>query len=63
MFWRKRAIEAARQWILARFEKSDGLGAIFPPVVFSTVALKALGYADDRARDRRVSRSIATPDD
>jgi squalene-hopene/tetraprenyl-beta-curcumene cyclase len=47
MFWRKRAIEAARNWILARFEKSDGLGAIFPPVVFSTVALKALGYADD----------------
>ena len=47
MFWRKRAIEAARDWILARFQKSDGLGAIFPPVVFSTVALKALGYADD----------------
>ena len=33
--------------MLARFQKSDGLGAIFPPVVFSTVALKALGYADD----------------
>ena len=46
MFWRKRAIEAAKNWMLARFQKSDGLGAIFPPVVFSTVALKALGYAD-----------------
>ncbi|MEI8374345.1 MAG: terpene cyclase/mutase family protein [Planctomycetota bacterium] len=47
MFWRKRAIEAAKNWMLARFRESDGLGAIFPPIVFSTVALKALGYADD----------------
>jgi squalene-hopene/tetraprenyl-beta-curcumene cyclase len=46
MLWRRRAIEAAKQWMLARFQKSDGLGAIFPPVVFSTLALKALGYAD-----------------
>ncbi len=46
MPWRKRAIEAAKDWMLARFQKSDGLGAIFPPVVFSLVALKALGYAD-----------------
>ena len=46
MPWRKKAIEAARQWILARFQKSDGLGAIFPPVIFSVVALKALGYDD-----------------
>jgi squalene-hopene/tetraprenyl-beta-curcumene cyclase len=47
MFWRKRAVEAARSWMLARFQKSDGLGAIFPPVVFSVVALKALGFVDD----------------
>ena len=47
MFQRKRAIEAAKNWMLSRFQKSDGLGAIFPPVVFSTVALKALGYADN----------------
>ena len=46
MFWRTRAIEAAKNWMVARFQKSDGLGAIFPPVVFSLVALKALGYTD-----------------
>ncbi len=46
MFWRKRAIEAAKDWMVARFQKSDGLGAIFPPVVFSLAALKALGYTD-----------------
>ena len=47
MFARKWAIQAAENWMLTRFQKSDGLGAIFPPVVFSIVALKALGYADD----------------
>jgi squalene-hopene/tetraprenyl-beta-curcumene cyclase len=47
MFMRRRSVEAAKQWMLDRFEKSDGLGAIFPPVVFSIVALTALGYADD----------------
>ena len=46
MPWRKKAVQAARQWILDRFHKSDGLGAIFPPVIFSVVALKALGYDD-----------------
>ena len=61
MFWRKRAIEAAKNWMLARFQKSDGLGAIFPPVVFSTVALKALGYADRQPGGRRVLAAIGTP--
>jgi squalene-hopene/tetraprenyl-beta-curcumene cyclase len=44
---RKRALEAARQWMLERFEGSDGLGAIFPPMIWSIVALRCLGYADD----------------
>ncbi len=44
---RRRAIRKAQRWMLERFERSDGLGAIFPPIVFSLVALRALGYADD----------------
>lgn len=44
---RSRAIRAAEEWMLARFERSDGLGAIYPPIVWSIVALKSLGYADD----------------
>ncbi len=31
MFWRKRAIEAARNWMVARFHKSDGLARSFRP--------------------------------
>jgi squalene-hopene/tetraprenyl-beta-curcumene cyclase len=44
---RRRAIRAAQTWMLDRFERSDGLGAIFPPIVFSLAALRALGYPDD----------------
>jgi len=43
---RRRAIRAATRWMLDRFQRSDGLGAIFPPIVFSLVALRALGYDD-----------------
>jgi squalene-hopene/tetraprenyl-beta-curcumene cyclase len=43
---RRRALAAARDWMLDRFEHSDGLGAIYPPIVFSLVALKCLGHDD-----------------
>ncbi|MCZ6508532.1 MAG: squalene--hopene cyclase, partial [Acidobacteria bacterium] len=45
---RRRALERARDWTLERLDKSDGLGAIFPPIVNSIYALRALGLeADD----------------
>ena len=55
---RRRALRAAEQWMLARFERSDGLGAIFPPIVFSLVALRALGYEDDRPEVRYCLRQL-----
>ncbi|MCH7988329.1 MAG: squalene--hopene cyclase, partial [Planctomycetes bacterium] len=45
--FRKLAVRRATDWILQRFENSDGLGAIFPPIVWSVIALKCLGYDDD----------------
>ena len=45
--WRKRGVEAAENWMIQRFVASDGLGAIFPSIVWSIVALKSLGYRDD----------------
>ncbi|MCA9090521.1 MAG: squalene--hopene cyclase [Planctomycetaceae bacterium] len=45
--FRRRAIELAANWMTERFEKSDGLGAIFPPIIWSIVALKCLGHGDD----------------
>lgn len=44
---REKAIRGAAKWMIERFEGSDGLGAIFPPMVWSVIALKCLGYADD----------------
>jgi squalene-hopene/tetraprenyl-beta-curcumene cyclase len=44
---RRRAVVACRRWMLDRFDGSDGLGAIFPPIVWSIVALKAMGLEDD----------------
>ncbi len=43
---RRRALQAAEKWIVERFAGSDGLGAIFPPMIFSVIALKLRGYAD-----------------
>jgi len=44
---RRRAVRLAEEWMVKRFEGSDGLGAIFPPIVWSIVALRCLGYGDD----------------
>jgi len=41
------ALKQAEKWMLERFEKSDGLGAIFPSVMNSVIALRCLGYSVD----------------
>ena len=45
--FRKRAMQLCENWILQRLEKSDGLGAIFPPIVWTLIGLRCLGYKDD----------------
>lgn len=40
----RRALERCEQWILERLEDSDGLGAIFPPIINTLIALRCLGY-------------------
>jgi len=44
---RRRAIEKATSWMLERLRHSDGLGAIYPPMMYSVMALDVLGYAKD----------------
>ncbi len=46
---RRRAVMACRTWMLKRFRGSDGLGAIFPPIIWSIVALRAMGCDDNSA--------------
>jgi squalene-hopene/tetraprenyl-beta-curcumene cyclase len=45
--FRRRALARAEAWILERLEDSDGLGAIFPPIVNTIFALCCLGYDPD----------------
>lgn len=45
--WRRKAIRRCEEWMLARFQKSGGLGAIFPPIVNALMAMRCLGYPDD----------------
>lgn len=46
--FRSRALKKAEEWLLERIgEGSDGLGAIFPAMMYAIIALKALGYSDD----------------
>jgi squalene-hopene/tetraprenyl-beta-curcumene cyclase len=45
--WRRPAVEAAYRWMLEHLEGSDGLGAIFPPMIYTVIVLKAMGHADD----------------
>src|ERR1051325_2362063 len=41
------ALKKAEQWMLARFEMSDGLGAIYPAMLNAIIALRCLGYSLD----------------
>lgn len=56
--FRKFALKRAEQWMLERFEGSDGLAAIFPAMLNSVIALKALGYPDDHPQLLRAEREL-----
>ncbi|PYQ53827.1 MAG: squalene--hopene cyclase [Acidobacteria bacterium] len=46
--FRHRALKKATQWVVDHLDKSDGLGAIFPPIINTVFAFRALGRpADD----------------
>ena len=46
--FRNRALRKAEEWLVERVGAgSDGLGAIFPAMMYAIVALKALGYTDE----------------
>jgi len=44
---REVALRRAERWILTRLGGSDGLGAIFPGIVNTIIALRCLGYSED----------------
>ena len=44
---RQKAIQKAKDWMIERLGHSEGLGAIYPPMMYSVMALDVLGYAAD----------------
>ena len=53
---RKVALRRAERWMLDHFERSDGLGAIYPAMLNAIVALRWLGYSAD---DPQVIRAMS----
>src|SRR5487761_1884204 len=49
------ALKKAEKWMLQRMEMSDGLGAIYPGILNSIIALRCLGYSFD---DPQVIRAL-----
>jgi squalene-hopene/tetraprenyl-beta-curcumene cyclase len=52
---RSLALKRAKKWMLEHFEMSDGLGAIFPSMMNSVIAMRCLGYSVD---DPQVIRAM-----
>jgi squalene-hopene/tetraprenyl-beta-curcumene cyclase len=44
---RKHAMAAAKAWMIERLDHSDGLGAIYPPMMYAVMALDALGFSEN----------------
>lgn len=60
------ATARCKKWMLDRFVDSDGLGAIFPPIVWSRIVLNALGYSEDSTEVRYCDEQLEMlirPDD
>jgi len=45
--FRKLAVRRAVAWMRERYANSDGLGAIFPPMVYNAIVLRCLGVPDN----------------
>jgi squalene-hopene/tetraprenyl-beta-curcumene cyclase len=43
---RDASLTRAKRWLLEHFTDSDGVGAIYPPIIYTIVSLRCLGYAD-----------------
>lgn len=41
------AVKRATEWMFQHFADSDGVGAIFPPMIYTAICLRCLGYVDD----------------
>ena len=55
---RQKALRAAERWMLEHCQNADGLGAIYPPMMYTIMALDVLGYAEDHPARREAVRQF-----
>src|SRR5207302_2040060 len=55
---RQAAVRRAENWVVERFADSDGLGAIFPPMIYTVISLRCLGYRDDAPEVRYALKQL-----
>jgi squalene-hopene/tetraprenyl-beta-curcumene cyclase len=57
--FRRSALKKAEAWMLERNgERCDGLGAIFPSMMYTIMVLKTLGYSDDHPIVRKATQDF-----
>ncbi len=55
---RTKAIKRAEEWMLERTKYTDGLAAIYPPMMYVIMALDLLGYPKDHPEVREAERQF-----
>lgn len=55
---REAAIRKCEHWMLERMKNADGLGAIYPPMMYAIMALDVLGHAEDSTVRREAVRQF-----
>jgi squalene-hopene/tetraprenyl-beta-curcumene cyclase len=55
---RQKALQAAEKWMLEHFDHTDGLGAIYPPMMYAIMALDVLGYPEDHPARQEAVRQF-----
>ncbi len=55
---RRRALRKAERWMLDHCQDSDGLGAIYPPMMYTIMALDVLGYGEDHPARQEAVRQF-----
>lgn len=55
---RKRAVKHAEAWCAERMNGEDGMGGIFPPIVYSYQMMEVLGYPEDHPLRRDCENAL-----
>jgi squalene-hopene/tetraprenyl-beta-curcumene cyclase len=55
---RRHALRKAERWMLDHCQDADGLGAIYPPMMYTIMALDVLGYGEDHPARQEAVREF-----